>query len=425
MLASPTPKRSSNAVVLAARIQSRTVQRGRVVPFSFTNCSSLKQLLGISIGLAFAGDILQEGLAEFTSWDALTVFQEGREVPLSTSLQSLRTDSPLVCVISEDQSLPANLICGPIEESWEEQRQLKEVDEFASKIAERLRLGLSSTITSAVPTSQERHWIPANSVLALKRFFFSAVSEISARLKANSAYPEVGLTSELVYSVFAENRRQDFLKDLLRPNGIRLEIACEESGSAERVFGSDLGFCISIIGQGLTLRRAILCQAKRLHPERGSFSASSRYGDLMESDGRSQAQKMLSITPCSYFLLYNPSDLRSIVARSPRSFEALDSLDYADDGILVLPAAFVAGASGRSLQTVTHLLPFTSSFVKFMVDDYVQGKLGDAGRRAVSASMTRDMRRAAEIGDLETPAPRFSVGFTIDISEMHADHTIQ
>jgi hypothetical protein len=79
-----TRKRSTDAVVLAARIQARTIQRGRVVPFTLSNFTSLEQLLGISIGLAFAGDIIEKGFSEFKEWDALTIFQDGREVPLST-----------------------------------------------------------------------------------------------------------------------------------------------------------------------------------------------------------------------------------------------------------------------------------------------------------------------------------------------------
>jgi hypothetical protein len=142
----------------------------------------------------------------------------------------------------------------------------------------------------------------------------------------------------------------------------------------------------------------------------------------MEPDGRSQAEKMLDITPCSYFILYNPADLRSLTGVSQRGFEALGSLDYADDGILILPASFVAGASTASFQNVSQLLPFTSSFVKFMVDDYFQGKLGDSRRRALAAALTRELRRVTEIGDTDIPVPRFSIAFTLDINQMVTGH---
>ena len=421
-----TPILTSDGVVVVLRIQSPSaVLIGRLIPFAFSEHHSLKQLLSIYIAAAFAnaGD-LDKPYKEFADWSMVRIFQEGHEITLSTRPGELRSDRPLVCVIAEDSSFPGaaiDVISRLLQEALEQKRQTLQVDRFAQKLAEYIQMAIRASGTSGVPISQERHWMAADAVLTLKRFFFAAVSEISARLQANSAYPEIGLTSELVFNVFARGLSRYALNDLLRPSGIRLTIECEESGSAERVLGADLGFCISILGHGLTLRRAILCQAKRLHPVGGLFNASSRYGDLMEPAGRTQAEKMLGITPCAYFLLYNPTDLKSIAAGLRKGFEALESLDYADDGILVLPATFVRGAAGASFQTVMEVLPFTSSFVKFMVDDFIQGKLGDSGQRAVAAALTRGLRRAAEVDHMDVPVPRFSVTFTLDMSQTESE----
>jgi len=54
-----------------------------------------------------------------------------------------------------------------------------------------------------------------------------------------------------------------------------------------------------------------------------------------------------------------------------------------------------------------------------MVDDFIQGKLGDGGRRAINASLTRKLLRIMEIDDnAEVSPPRFSISIKLDVSHM-------
>jgi len=286
--------------------------------------------------------------------------------------------------------------------------------ELAPLLTERL-----DNRTQIIPISQERHWLASSSVLGLKRFFYKASDEIAKKLSANPTRREEGLTDELVYEIFSNPQNQKFLDSLLSPSGVKIKLECEESGSAENELGCDIGMCLTVQSKGLNNRRAILLQAKRLHPNPDNFSSSSRYGDLLESHGIEQARKMLAITPCSYFLLYNPSDLHNYLKPYSDEIQIKTSLDYSTDGICILPASVMEGMNRSLWQNVVDLHPFTCSFVKFMVDDFIQGKLGDGGRRAIMASLTRNVRKNMEIDDNdEISPPRFSIIIKLDVSHM-------
>lgn len=297
--------------------------------------------------------------------------------------------------------------------------------DIGGRAADRL---ISETLRRLTPlphviiSSHERHWLPMRAVEALKRFFHQACVQIAVRLRSHRRYPEVGLTSELVFRIFDDREHQHFVRELLIPTGVALDIECEESGSAESALGSDLGFCVTVCGPDLHTRRAILCQAKRLHPEGDVFRSSSRYGTLFGTQGRDQAKKMLDITPCSHFLLYSPLHLESLLNSEQDSRRIRNSVDHADDGIGVLPAAFVKDTEGNTWAGVADAYPFSSSFTTFMVDDFIQGKLGDTRQAVLAASLTKGQRLAVKIpDDPKIPIPRFSVTFTFDVAPHRAE----
>jgi hypothetical protein len=132
----------------------------------------------------------------------------------------------------------------------------------------------------------------------------------------------------------------------------------DETGSSERHNGADLGVVLQVRGGGLQHRRALLLQAKRLHPGASGFSGRSVFGDLVAPHGRSQAKKMLSITSAACFLLYGPSTLGRIVAGTLRSAGAFDphSLDYLSTGIAVISASVLEGLTPQHWQSVQDLI---------------------------------------------------------------------
>lgn len=409
---------SPNIRVLGARLANCRITMFANMSAGCQSGETIRNWLTVVLGASLAGDI-SKGFTPFSDWESLSVFQGGDTVPLDTRCSTLRADSPVICILRGDDSLPAEIVAKLLLSQWDEQRKDEEANELAKRLVPFLT-GQLKPSGSAVPTSQERHWLTPQAVLGLKRFFYQASDLIGTKLRANPTRREEGLTNELVFEIFSNSRNRDLLRDLLAATGVVLELSCEESGSAERVLGSDLGMCLSVRGPGLFTRRAILLQAKRLQPAPDEFSARSPYGDLLETDGIAQAQRMLGITPCSYFLLYNPAGLEAILAPFERSIEIRTSLDYSTDGICILPALIVEGLDKSTWQAVVHLHPFTCSFVKFMVDDFIQGKVGDRSKRALLAALTRKLRPALELDadDDDTPPPRFSVTLTLDITEM-------
>lgn len=378
---------------------------------------SIKDCLSLWLAVALSKN-LSEGAEAFQDWNLLSVYQDGIEISLSEDCSSLRTDAPIVCILNMDESLPSVIAAKFIADKFQEERKKEEMDDLVNRLAPLLSVRLDNR-AQIIPISQERHWLASSAVIGLKRFFYKASDEIAKKLSANPSRREEGLTDELVYEIFSNPQNQKFLDSLLSPSGVKIKLECEESGSAEKKLGCDIGMCLTVESKGLNNRRAILLQAKRLHPHPDNFSSSSRYGDLFESHGIEQARKMLAITPCSYFLLYNPSDLHNYLKPYGDEIQINTSLDYSTDGICILPASVMEGMNRLRWQNVVDLHPFTCSFVKFMVDDFIQGKLGDGGRRAIKASLTRKLQRVMEIDDnAEVTPPRFSISIRLDVSHM-------
>lgn len=408
---------SGNARVLGGIILRQQIQQFADLSAGFGSEQSIKDWLSTVLAICLSRD-LKNDTPLFSEWGALSVFQGGMQISLASKCAALRTDTPVVCVIDRDGSLPVGIVASFLVDKWDEENKEKEAERLAKRVADRIS-ALVQPLGQVVPTSQERHWLTTPAVIGLKRFFHGASDEIARKLKSNPTRREEGLTDELVYEIFSNPGSRELLRDLLAPSGVLLEMSCEESGSAEKVLGTDLGFVLTIRAPGLFTRRAILLQAKRLHPAPDDFTPRSEYGDLLEKHGREQAQKMLQVTSSAFFLLYNPLGLEATVPRSGMLIEIPTSLDYSTDGITVLPASIVCGMDRLAWSPVAHLHPFTCSFVKFIVDDFIQGKVGDQSQRALQAALTRKLRRTYEVGENnDVPPPRFTISLELDVSHM-------
>jgi hypothetical protein len=157
----------------------------------------------------------------------------------------------------------------------------------------------------------------------------------------------------------------------------------------ENQFGADIGIVLKTQTSEHSVEKAILLQAKRLKPDNsGYFSPTSKYDELIEKRGLDQAKKMLSITPASFFILYNPPIPSSRVimnfvintdtSRMTNIAESDITPVYLSgcDDITILPALTRVG--WRREGTINKIHKFTSPFSSFMVDDFFQGKVGDS-----------------------------------------------
>jgi hypothetical protein len=363
--------------------------------------------------ISYEGIVLRPG-----GWDAITIFQNDIQLSLySDDCAKLQAASPVFCVIDVDQSLTVETVASSLFKNWQDKTRNEDASRLADRIEERIR-DRAPLSGLAIPISQERHWLSSLAVMRLKEFFHEISCEIARRLRANPTRREDGLTSELVYELFSNPGNRGSLRDRLGPHGIVVDLSCEESGSAETVLGTDLGFCLAIRGKGVSTSRAILLQAKRLHPAQDAFAAMSQYGDLLESHGLQQARKMLDISACSYFLLYNPLGIDSFLPCRSDSSVIQSSLDYSTDGIWILPASIVEGLDRSTWEAIVRLRIFACSFVKFMVDDFIQGKVGDSSKRALCAALTRSRRQSYQVMEDAVPPPRFTISMTLEITEI-------
>jgi uncharacterized protein (DUF2132 family) len=406
-------------LIIAAKILDGKISNVR--PFTLDGAPDrvLTEVLSPVLGYAFTVNP-SGGFTLFSDWENITIYQNGAKVDSTTTFGKVDRRLPLICIHNEDESLPSEVVAMMLTKQWAEEQEEKEAQRLAERIKRSLASSDPSSASTSVLTSQERHWLPPAAVVAMKRFFYAASCEIARRVQTNPTRREEGLTSELVFEIFSRKENQEFLHDLLSPHGIHMHLSCEESGSAEPVTGADLGMCLSLIGRGLKTMRAILLQAKRLHQKGSRFSSHSIYGDMFAPHGLEQAKRMLGITPASFFILYNPEGLSTLLPASPSQSGISSSLDYSVDGISILPASYVIAMDRAIWEQVGQLHFFTCSFIKFMVDDFVQGKIGDCRPHAIRAALTRSLRDILDPnGSGQEPLPRFSVHISVDISHMH------
>ena len=87
----------------------------------------------------------------------------------------LNVDGLLALLIGDLHPLPVGFL-----DRWRGQQRQDQVDELATAIAGKLEPAGSRGL---VATSQERHWLSAHAVVALKEFFHKASQEIGVRLR--------------------------------------------------------------------------------------------------------------------------------------------------------------------------------------------------------------------------------------------------
>jgi hypothetical protein len=218
----------------------------------------------------------------------------------------------------------------------------------------------------------------------------------------------------------------DVLGDLLteRLNGnettadgkqVRIEFSTEKAPQGEEnAFGLDLGIRVIIETPGYSAQKAILVQCKRMY----GLGAQGEFTKLRD-DGEQQARDMLSITPSSFFFLFNsgePGDLfrmmRSPYPLLPWRFDGEPSpLPYFDPGVTVLPAARVlamsegAKAEGKSLPTeAASVLPASVPLGEFVAGLFAPCFVGDVRLPLLQLAAPPKERNGIS-GGIDAPVP--------------------
>lgn len=93
------------------------------------------------------------------------------------------------------------------------------------------------------------------------------------------------------------------VSDRLSQAGPRVQIEFHSMNlqqGEENRYGADIGVRLHIAAAGFNISKAVLFQCKRMYRNRQSVSY-----DRLRGDGERQAEAMLSVTPASFFLLFN------------------------------------------------------------------------------------------------------------------------
>ena len=194
----------------------------------------------------------------------------------------------------------------------------------------------------------------------------------------------------------------------------------------ENAFGLDLGIRVSIETPGYSAQKAILVQCKRMF----GMGAQGVFKKL-RGDGEKQARDMLSITPASFFFLFNSGDTDDLLQmmRSPHPLfawrlervhrlsrdvaetERRRPWSYFDPGVTVLPAARVlamsdgAKVAGKGFPIgAADVLAASVSLGEFIAGLFAPCLVGDM-RLPLLQLATPPTRRGKIGGGVDVPVP--------------------
>lgn len=247
----------------------------------------------------------------------------------------------------------------------------------------------------------ERNWLTYAQRIILIGYFYRAGRMISQRILADPNRNEVGLTDELIYILTKDKSLKEWQQSNLHGAELRLELSFKKfTQFDENKIGADIGVILKVQTRMHKTEKAILLQAKRLKPSKNVFSPTCKYDEMMSTRGKSQAENMLSITPASFFLLYNPP---TTFTRSIKHFVGStdasgtwglieDDMSPAfltgNDDVTILPASTRVGLVCDA--TIKSLHKFTIPFANFMVEDFFQCKVGDTSTHTKAVAYGED-----------------------------------
>jgi hypothetical protein len=190
----------------------------------------------------------------------------------------------------------------------------------------------------------------------------------------------------------------------------------------ENQSGADIGVRVFIQTPRFSITKGALFQCKRMY---GTLPRKRSYKEI-EGRGEEQAEKMLRVTPASFFLLFNSGDPRELLtlagqpvtACCPSMCKLLQGAcpwpcdciltggsSTFDMGIAVLPATRIYAASrearqrgGKISTAVDHILPGSLPFGVFMVDLLASCFVGDIREDVVQLVTPPKLRDARSSG---------------------------
>jgi len=286
------------------------------------------------------------------------------------------------------------------------------------------------------------NWLGADDVDALMHFFYAASFHVSKLLARNPRIIEDSLTDLLIDKLSDESVK---LGSAEYPGlGLNKTVFRFIPRPNEPKTGADIGIVLNTRNYDLDVTKAILVQCKKLHfgDPHMAMTNYTCFGEpeclttLFGKRSFEQARKLLALSPASFFLLFNPPlepwrrlGVLEVESRT-RELEwfanvaidiELDALRTEFDealsrffGPTVLPATTVMGCfknkdsmarrESSSASGIKRAVRYGSRFYDFMVNDFLQGKIGDSREEVIDA---------ATGGQPDVFSPRYTLYFEV------------
>ena len=201
--------------------------------------------------------------------------------------------------------------------------------------------------------------------------------------------------------------------DLSEKGKVRIEFEATKAPQGEETsFGLDLGVRVIIESPGYSIEKAILVQCKRMYgtDAKGTFPK-------LKKDGEKQARDMLSVTPASFFFLFNRGSQQDLwKLMRPAGFESWPLLwlrpdlaplhHYFDPGIAVVPATRILALSHSSSPFPTgakDVLAGATPLGQFISELFAPCIVGDPRRPIIQLATPPAQRGSA--GGLDANVP--------------------
>ena len=239
---------------------------------------------------------------------------------------------------------------------------------------------------------EPNNWLTPTQQAILASYFDEASLAIVSRLNEHPNVHEVTLTDLLCEDYLSEGPKFYLLMSALEHNGLHIEVEGKVMSIPEEAeVGADLGIVLHLRTKELSVEKAILLQAKKL----SSSKSNAEYNDLLTPHGRKQGRRMSKVTAASFFVLYNPLPVRPIegfqfVEESPTKLQINFSDPVVRGGVGILPVTTQLGL--RIAPQMELVYPYTLPLTNFIVDDFMQCKVGDSRRSVLQIASAQNER---------------------------------
>jgi hypothetical protein len=222
---------------------------------------------------------------------------------------------------------------------------------------------------------QGNSWMPPSANQALTNFFNRVENVISSSMLTDYEHVtlyEPTITQNYIAQLTNKNSNEwKALEAALLTENIQATFTAYDIQGTEGKHGADLLFRLSVNLPHYKIDKGILCQAKRFqHGTYGDIFDVMSEEDILKGK-RDQVERMLSITPASFYLLYNPPSIE--ITSSPGG----DPVFRLSPGFQIVSAQTIAGLRGRNEDSFLTILGYSTNLTGFLMNDFFPCKVGD------------------------------------------------